>query len=216
MTFDSLIPKMGEEGEGFRALLAGKTGCGKTTLGKALLIHYIEEGYPSIIIIDPKGTFKLPGYKVTICNSPEELAANQKEQVLLYRPNVMNDDKADLECYNRILKWILIRGNTLLYIDEAYALSPDGSNYPAPLRGIYTRGREFGISVIACTQRPVSIPRVMYTEAEYLYTFELLAQSDRDRMAEMGGTKLKTSADKHNFWFNSPELREAVYTVMRK
>lgn len=202
----NIIPAIGS-----RSILAGKTGCGKTTLAQHLLNHYLQSGYPSIVCIDPKGTFKLSGQVIT---APEEVNDFQQEQVLIYRPDWNNDEKEDVEAYDRLLRWIMLRGNTILYIDEAYALAPNNVTYPKYLRAIYTRGREFNITAIAATQRPVSIPRVMYTEVDHYYCFALQAESDRERMAESMGKKVVVPAKGYNFWYRTEEMDEAVYSCL--
>ncbi len=204
MNLDTLIPKLGS-----RSLLAGKTGTGKTTLARFILsdLHY-KQRVPSIVIIDPKGTFKFDGM---IIDAVEEAQTNQAEPVLIYRPNPDNSVKDDVDAYDRLLKWIYRRGNTVLYIDEAYALAPDGITYPNAIRPLYTRGREFGVTVIAATQRPVHIPRVMYTEAEYFYCFALNAKSDRERIAEMIGEEAKQSPEGYAFWHYSPDVNTPQY-----
>lgn len=209
-SFDSLMPKIGT-----RAILAGKTGCGKTTLAKQFLLHYMVKGIPSIIAIDPKGTFTLPG---TVVTTPEELGdyANE-EQLIIYRPNINNTAEQDLDAYNRICKYVLLRGNTVWYCDESFALAPDGIRYPEYLRPLYTRGREFNVTAIGATQRPARIPREMYTEATNFYLFMLKALSDRQRMAEMMGPKALIMPTGYNFWFyadDNPEEIEPIYTCL--
>lgn len=198
--------------EGFRAFIAGKTRSGKSVLARKLLSVFYKTGFPSIVIIDIKRTFNFPG---TICTSYAEIEANQTERVLIYRPSVDDTPKEITDTLNKIFRFILHRGMTILYIDEMYALSEDGYNYPPKLHTLYTMGASSGISIIACTQRPVSLPLVAFTESEWFYCFQLNNPDDRKRIASQTCPKTLIKAEGHNFWFFSAEnSAESEYTCV--
>jgi hypothetical protein len=201
---------------GYRAFYAGKTRSGKSTLAKYVIGHHIQKGIRSVISLDPKGTFELQNG--LIVTTPEELADNQDKQVLIYRPNPHNSAAKDLDDYNRILRFVLMRKYTLLHVNEAYALAPDGIRYPEYVRPIWTRGAEFGITVVCESQRPCDIPRVMYSESEYTACFRLRLIDDRKRMAQYMGPKVLVPPTGHNFWYYvdmpDKQMNEPVYTCL--
>lgn len=107
------------------------------------------------------------------------------------------------------MKWVYQRGNTLLYIDELYGLSENGYTYPPMLKGIYTRGRERGITTIAATQRPTGAPRFTRTENEHYCMFRLDAK-DRKTMSEDLGETVNEKIEKYSFWYYNYDIDEPV------
>jgi DNA helicase HerA-like ATPase len=91
-----------------------------------------------------------------------------------------------------------------LYIDEAYLL-PDKE----AIKNILAQGRSKRIPVIAASQRPVSVPRSIFTEASHIAVFRLNDRRDKKTVAEftpdgMLETRLQ---DYHAFWYNVKDHR---------
>lgn len=158
---------------GERCFIAGTTGCGKTELAKQIL-----QFCTNIYAIDSKGDFNLRN--AIIVTSPSGIAIKTDGRPVIYRPEPEFCNKED---YDLVLKWIYDRRNCTLYIDEAYGLSDNGITYPNYLKSILTRGRSLNITVIACVQRPCSVPIVLLTEADIRYCMALDNEEDRKRMA---------------------------------
>jgi hypothetical protein len=116
----------------------------------------------------------------------QELAQLYRERSprMVYRPSVaaMQDEDAKEEFF----AWLYARGNTTLYVDEAYTLGA-GDVMPFSLRAILTRGREHGLEAWTATQRPMRIPQEMISEAEHIYTFKLRMEQDRTKLANVAG-----------------------------
>ncbi len=158
---------------GERCIIAGTTGCGKTELAKQILQYSTN-----IYAIDSKGDFNLN--RAIIIDSPEKIAIKTDGRPVIYRPN---PEFWTVEDYDSVLKWIYQRKNCTLYIDEVLGLAPDTSRFPPYLKAIATRGRSLNISMIACVQRPTSIPIVLISEADVRYCMVLDNEDDRKRMA---------------------------------
>lgn len=75
-----------------------------------------------------------------------------------------------------------------LLLDEAH-VAFDGIAQPA-LRTLLTRGRSPGVSLIAATQRPGTLPPVAVSQADVVVAHELTAESDVDALARAAPTYL--------------------------
>lgn len=170
---------------------------------------------PDVVILDPKGLFNFPG--AVIVEDPDDLQETAKTaRVIIYRP----DPEAEgIDHWNRVLRWVYLRGNTVLYIDELFGLSENGTTYPPMLKGIYTRGREKGITVIGATQRPVGMPKFCRTEGEYYYCFLLRDIDDRRVMAGIMGqialttpVPIENRKEKYYFYFVNDDMEMPIMT----
>ena len=179
-----------------RSIVVGKTDSGKSTLSIKLLEVFENDG-SSIIVLDPKCSRTLSVYPNT--DIPGELNRLSKEHpIVVYRaaPDIEGIDHWDV-----VLKWVYDRQNTVLCIDELFGLSDNGYTYPKWLKGIYTRGRERGITVIGQSQRPKGIPRYCKTETEGAYIFQLDID-DRTDMSREFGKEILIPPEEHAFWFS--------------
>jgi len=172
-----------------RVAFVGKTGSGKTFMAR-----YLTAGLTRFVAFDPKGTIGLAGAnRATTWNvedwSPtgvKQLMAKGNKPARLRVPGPGPDDDP-FGYWIPFLRAIFDMGNVTLYIDEMYAVNKPGGLPSPELMALYTRGRELGIGVYAATQRPTLVPLVMLSECEWLFTFRLLLEQDRKRMAEICG-----------------------------
>lgn len=163
-----------------RTVLVGTTGSGKTTLARQLLASY-----PVVVVHDAKGLLRWPDYRV-LTNWRELTRA--KEPRLIYRPTARElRSDLDQECFFR---WIYIRRNTVLYVDEVYAVAYR-DELPPSYFACLTRGRERGIGILSATQRPIKIPNVILSESEHYFIFRLNLEHDRKRVQEVTGVDEK-------------------------
>jgi hypothetical protein len=175
-----------------RVLLAGQTGSGKTYFAELALSTIAR-----LVVIDTKAS--LTGWKL--------VAATKKAWGRLERgdpcrlrvvPPIEGDQAA---WFDALFMRLYEIGSLTLYIDEAYGVVPPGARAGAWLNALYTRGRERGIGVWACTQRPMWIPLFLISEANWLVVFRLNLDDDRKRMASMAGEAvLAKIPDPHGFW----------------
>lgn len=176
-----------------RAVFVGRTMSGKTTLAKHLLPQY-----PFVVVIDPKGTFELPGSR--IATTPEELRRLpvQPYEPQIYRPH---EQYWTVDAYDEVFRTVYQRRNTTCYVDEVYGVMR-GPQVPLYYRAIITRGAELHIRVISATQRPSRIPLEILTESDHYVLYTLTAEDDVKRMAEhMGQTVLEPLTVEHSFYY---------------
>ena len=185
-----------------RAILIGTTGSGKSTVAKKIIYNY-----DNVLAIDPKpslglvnGVGHLRGFELV--RTPEDLVrAARRNNRLQYRPD---PEYQSVEEYDRVLWWVFARGNTYLYVDEAYLIHRNGRATDG-LRACITSGREKGIGMLTATQRPAKIDPALMSESEYGYVFQLRKREDRERVAEnMESDVLLTPATGHDFYYCAP------------
>jgi hypothetical protein len=173
----------------------------------------IIRSMPFVLAIDPKPSLGMPGHLpgFALCRSPEELRnqARRGARWLQYRPKIEHQTYED---YDRVFLWAFRCGNRYIAIDEAYLVH---NRVAGPgLMACITSGREKGIGMLTCTQRPVAIDPRLISEAEYGYVFQLRKPEDRERMSEcMEEPALMQPASGHQFWFCAPG-QEAQLTAL--
>ncbi len=204
----SITPKKTE-----RMIVVGATGTGKSTLVRQLL-----PAYKSVLAIDPIGYLgatdgkgHLDGYK--LAQTPDEVARlGKRHKLIQYRPR---PEFHYWEPYDQVFHWVFERGNTLLFNDEAYRVMRNNREAPTWLNACSTAGRQRGVGMITCTQRPTGIDLRLLSEAEHYVCFRLRKEVDRKRMAEVMGDRVVTHpARGHAFWYMRDEDEEPSYWIL--
>ena len=157
---------------GEHSAIWGQTGTGKTWLARRLLLprRYVQ-------IYDSKGFIDWPEYRL-YTNLQDVIYA--REEKVIYRPTY--DELQNPETVNLYFSFIYARENTFCYVDEVPSIS-DASKSPNAFLGCFQRGRERKISMLAGSQRPVDIPKVIFTESKHYYIFRLTDDGDRKRIS---------------------------------
>lgn len=211
---DDLTQKVLRPRLGSRTINIGTTGSGKSVLGKAMLETLSDQ---HIVIIDPKGEFEFAGGKVF--KTPMALASQSwrdQARVRIYRPGP--EHLQNLDSWEQVFSWVFRRKNTVLYIDELFAVCRGAQTAPPSLISIYTQGRSLNITVIACVQRPANVPVVCISESGRVALFEVAMRGDRERVAECTTEALKQNVAEiegfngHYFWWyeRGPNARPYV------
>jgi len=178
-----------------RLTILGTTGSGKTTLAAWVLSKspFHERPY---IAVDYKGD-KLLG-KI---DRAREIGTHEKipthPGLYIVRPL-----PSDIDGVENWLWKLWHKEQTGLYIDEAYLLPNKNA-----LKNLLAQGRSKRIPVIAASQRPVDVPRSLFTEASHITLFRLLDDRDYKTVSEFtpdGFTqRMKQGIPKHHsFWYN--------------
>ena len=188
-----------------RVFICGRTGSGKTFLAKHLISRYSR-----VIVVDPKGTFHADGLENWNRSSRKKIFNDDKPFKIRIPPLIADNQE---EAYDEYFSELYEADNYLIYIDELYGVVT-GVKGGKWLRALYTQGREFGISVIASTQRPAWIPTFTMSEAEWFFCFQLQMLKDRMTMAENGMGKAVQTKIPHEhgfYYYHNKTMQEPVY-----
>lgn len=163
------------------------TGSGKTTLAREMLQYF-----PFVVVYDVKGQMtakQWPGFEIL---KDFDKLIKAKGPKLIYQPNIREiPDEKNWEFAERFFKWIYLRKNTLVYIDEVYGCTA-ASFIPFYFKAILTRGRERGITCMMATQRPSLIPQFILSESENYFVFKLQMPQDKKKIEEIKGFSVET------------------------
>jgi DNA helicase HerA-like ATPase len=177
--------------------ILGCTGSGKTTLAGHVLSKAPFDKMP-YIAIDMKGDDLLSSI-----DRLKEIGTNERIPTApgLYVIRPLPSDKEGVEDW---LRKVWHAGNTGLYVDEAY-LMPDKEW----LRNIMAQGRSLRIPVIAASQRPVDVPRSIFSEASHISVFRLNDRRDKKTVQEFTppGMLDERLPDFHSHWYNVKDQR---------
>jgi hypothetical protein len=181
-----------------RAVMIGKTGCGKTTLARFLIE---DDEKPFSVTWNPKGSEGIFKWKHKHVSSLVKLydAADREERRIVYTPHpYLAENAANQE---ELFYWIYENLNRRFYIDEATSIKFGGVKIPEGLTALINRGRERGVSTMVATQRPSRIPMNVLSESEHYYVFRLLLPQDRQRVEDITGITVEDQARLRNHEF---------------
>jgi len=184
--------------------IAGRTGSGKTTLAKEIL-----KPVRRLIVCDSKGTLR--GWNAGEWADKESRKKfEQGDAIRLRAAPPIGDDSP--EFWDAIFESAYYAGDCRIYIDELYGVVPTVTQAPPFLKVIYTRGREFNVSMCALTQRPSWVPLFCMSESSHYFCFKLNMPEDRARMAAFMGEEVREPIkDKHGFFYYGGDLDAPIY-----
>lgn len=179
--------------EGYHTAILGTTGSGKSTYGAWILSLAPFHQKPAFIIDFKHEEIFARCLRIKEIGLNERLPKNPGVYIVRPRP-----DQAAFEVETWLEK-LWHHGNSWLYIDEGY-LMPD----KAWLRNVLAQGRSLGLTVLTTSQRPVDIPRSIFTEATYVTVFRLNDKKDQQRVGEFTppGMLENRLPDFHSFWYS--------------
>ena len=172
-----------------RVFVCGRTGSGKSYLVKNLLIPRMT----NYVIYDYKHEIEIPG--AVIFNRIEDFRRQPNQHAIIYRTRSGTDEEFDALC-----KQVFYRGNNTLVLDET-AYHCDTSKIMRHHGLIMQLGRSKGVGIINCTQRPRAIHNNVISQCEHFFTFDLIQQTDRKKLAEFCGEELLNRAKEYHFFY---------------
>lgn len=172
--------------------ILGCTGSGKTTLASYVLSEMPFHIMP-YIAIDMKGD--------ELLGSIDHLREIGLHESIPHDPGlyVVRPLPSDGDGIENWLYKVWQKEHTGLYVDEAYLL-PD----KVWLRNILAQGRSKRIPTIVASQRPVDIPRSIFTEASHVAVFRLNDARDQKTVREFTpkGMLDERLPDFHCCWYS--------------
>lgn len=185
-----------------RTTVLGATGSGKSTCGLWLLAHQRFDRRPWIAIDFKRETiFDSVGFPPI---QPLGLGDRLPKRPGLYLVSPRPDEDDALDAF---LWRVWERENCGLYIDEA-ALMPDGS---AAFAAILQQGRSKRIPVIACSQRPVSVARGLFSEANFFAVYRMVDKRDYSIAQGFVPGDLSTPLPPHHWYWYDRERHELLH-----
>ncbi len=174
-----------------RVAFIGASGTGKTQLAKFFLTRLNR-----VVVIDPKHTFRLDGFKRT-WRLPW---AKNSDFRLIVRPKM----EQDAELYELIAR-LYKMGHVTIYVDEMATLSDMFPHTTALLKNVARTGREKRVALWSAVQRPRGVPLVFFTECETFFVFNLRSMDDRQHIRGYIGDEVLDRIPKFKFWHCSTD-----------
>lgn len=182
--------------QGEHVTLAGGTGSGKTTFARQLLkrrrfVVVMATKSADSSLYDP---LIAQGFVVKTKWAPEfDEAGEPVDPLVIFKPPLSGGTAgkdAQREAFRLALLNIFETGSEdggwCVYCDEVRYLT-EFLNLRTELELLWLQGRSLGVSVVAATQRPVSIP-VLAFEAQHLFVWRFSHKDDIDRISHFSGT----------------------------
>lgn len=152
-----------------RTTIIGATGSGKSTCGLWMLAHQRLDVRPWLIFdFKRESFFDRIGFP-PITHIGVTAPAPKKPGLYLVSPLPGQDEQVEA------LLWrVWQQENCGLYIDEAPLMPQHGDAFQACIQ----QGRSKRIPIIACAQRPVGVPRGLFSEANFVCLYTLTDRRD--------------------------------------
>jgi hypothetical protein len=161
-----------------RTAIVGRTGSGKTVMA-AFLLGEADIDRKPWIVVDYKGERIFNDIEKQEKTAITEIGVHDKipskPGLYVVRPIPAQDD----ENINELLWRVWEKGNAGVYIDEAHLLPSSDA-----LKANLVTGRSRRIPMIVISQRPVWVPREVFSEANHHVAFDLSRLDDRKLVGE--------------------------------
>lgn len=184
------------DGQAQHVTLVGPNGQGKSALALRLLRRRAELRDSHVVVIATKPRDRVlsslarqPGWKIVRTWPP-----GYGQRTVIYWPpfgDVRTVTARHRDQVGEVLAEIFSEGNRVVYFDEAYYLADDLGAEPI-MRKMWQMGRSQNIIVVAGTQRPVAVPRAMFSECSWFFAFRTTDEDELRRVSEIGGADTRT------------------------
>lgn len=211
-------------GDDSRVLVVGGTGSGKSWAALHQLSQRSIDTLPWIVM-DFKGHGLLREIPVTDVIDLDDAIPENPGLYYLAAPFHSRNDYPTSDFFKRALA----RGNVGLFVDEGQGPGQWNSGFAACCYA----GREAGVPMIICTQRPQGLPQHARSQAGYVQLFQVDSENDRKEMQDTIDRSLfDTDAllnlpRYHSVWIDKaerrsftrrpcPEKDEIIETIFRR
>lgn len=183
-----------------RTTIVGATGSGKTQAGVWLLStrdYHIRPWF----ILDYKGDELIRSIPMETYNFGDPWPVFPG----LYRISILPGQEEEisqffLDCYNH--------GNCGIYIDEGMALN----KYDRWVKACLTQGRSKYIEIIFLTQRPANVAVEFFSEASFIWVFNLNVKADKQRIYDYtDGIELKRLPRFYSLWYDVAQNEHVIF-----
>lgn len=168
----------------------GPTGCGKSTLTRAILPRreyvvvagtkprdrtldeFVREGYVRSTSWPPRRRWwqeQPPGWDDRVIVWPRFTGAGSMQE--------------QADTFRAVFEDVFAEGGWCVVVDEVFYMC-DELKLKSWLTTLWTQGRSMGLSIVAGTQRPAFVPLHMYDQASHLFLF---ADNDERNLQRVGG-----------------------------
>lgn len=201
--FEAMFSEAYEEGE--HVSLVGPTGTGKSYTGVQLIKVIGErrahDKRPARVIVladKPRDDTIMALHKEGMDKRPQEWQIIKEwppsygqEHAIIWPRTA--DEATQRRVFRPVLDAIYQEGGQTVYIDEAAYFSdpaPDGLGLRAKLGKFWRAARSNKAAVVAGTQRPCAVPRLMWSEPSWVFIFAVEDEDDLKRVAQLSGRPL--------------------------
>lgn len=175
-----------------RLALVGRTGSGKTL---AALWHLSKRNLEKRpwVVYDYKADEHINGIARAKHITTDFVPKPKDTGVFIVHPLPKRDDAA----VERQMWRLWERGGIGVYVDEGYMIDNDAFN------AILTQGRSREIPAIVLSQRPVWMPRFVFSEADFYQVFDLNDRRDQQTVEAFAPVNFeKPLPPYHSFYFD--------------
>lgn len=170
--------------------LVARSGSGKTTFARETLMlrDWVVVFGTKIRDPDLYQAFEKQGYVVKKTWSPFDTS----DPRVIFAPPLPEPTKGGRDAQANAFRKVLIelfqleRGNWTVYFDEIRYLTED-LKLQTEVDTLYLQGRALGVTLVAATQRPRSVPRNMFAQSEWFGFWRVPNAEDRKSAAELVG-----------------------------
>jgi len=154
---------------------------GKTDSGKTVLVKRILWGqYQNRVFYDPKCMNHDLLSNASLVRTPDALdRVLDKKKSILYQP-----DDLEMEDFDEVCKILFRRGNIALFCDEVSGVC-SASSISKWHKRLLVQGREKGLGVVSCSQRPRDCHSNIVSESEHFFVFRLNLETDVKKISMM-------------------------------
>lgn len=183
-----------EEGE--HVALVGPTGTGKSVTGVELIriigARQAKDRRPARVIVladKPRDDTIMALHTKHDWPIIKEWPPSYGQEHSIIWPRTA-DEKTQKRIFQPVLRAVYQEGGQTVYIDEAAYFSdplPDGLGLRGQLGKFWRAARSNKAAVVAGTQRPCSVPRLMWSEPSWVFVFAVEDEEDLKRVAQLSG-----------------------------